>query len=84
MSAESTQHGDRIDTLFVAIGVALVALSAVVLAATMYFSIGLPGVDSVAPGVLGTLVFTLLVAAVYRLTRRFAPGRRSGPRRLGR
>jgi len=84
MSVESTANGGRIDTLFVAIGVALVALSAVVLAATVYFSIGLPGVDSVAPGVIGTAVFTLAIAVVYRLSRRFAPGRRSGPRRLGR
>ena len=75
---------DRINTLFVAIGVGLVALSAVVLGGTLYLSIGLPGVSTAAPALLGTAVFTLMIAVGYWVARRVTPGELYAPRRLGR
>lgn len=62
----------RID-LFEAIGVALVALSAVVLVAVLYVSVGSPSLDIARSPVLATAVFTLAVAAVAGLAQRVAP-----------
>ncbi|ESS08572.1 MAG: hypothetical protein A07HN63_01480 [uncultured archaeon A07HN63] len=80
MPDESTQSRDRIDTLFLAVGVALGGLSAVVLAATLYFTVGLPRIGGGAPALLGTAVFTLFVAVIYQLIRRLTSGRFYSPR----
>lgn len=55
------------DTVFVAIGIGLVALSAVVLGAVLWYMIGLATLQSIAsPFVLGTVVFTAVVAIVFK------------------
>ncbi|MFD1640293.1 hypothetical protein [Halohasta litorea] len=55
------------DTLFKLIGVALVALSAVVLVAVLWYTVGLAALQSIAsPFVLGTVVFTVVVAIVFK------------------
>ena len=57
------------DTLFKLIGVALVALSAVVLVAVLWYTVGLATLQSIAsPFALGTVVFTALVAIVFKKT----------------
>ena len=57
------------DTLFKIIGVALVALSAVVLVAVLWYTVGLATLQSIAsPFALGTVVFTALVAIVFKKT----------------
>jgi len=55
------------DTLFVAIGIGLVALSAVVGLAVMWYTVGLDTLSSIAsPFALGTVVFTAMVALVFK------------------
>ena len=80
MTEESTQNRDRIDTLFVVIGVALGGLSALVLGATLYFTVGLPGIGGGAPALIGTVVFTLSVGVIHRLTPRLTPDRFYSPK----
>ncbi|ERH08155.1 MAG: hypothetical protein J07HN4v3_00521 [Halonotius sp. J07HN4] len=64
------QSTNRMDLLFNAIGIALVGLSVVVLAAILYLSVGLAGVDSLDPAIVGTVVFTAFVGGVVWLTKR--------------
>jgi len=55
------------DTLFKIIGVALVVLSAVVLVAVLWYTVGLATLQSIAsPFALGTVVFTAVVAIVFK------------------
>jgi len=55
------------DTLFKIIGVALVALSAVVLGAVLWYTVGLATLQSIAsPVALGTVVFSAVVAIVFK------------------
>jgi len=55
------------DTLFVAIGIGLVALSTVVGLAVMWYTVGLDTLSSIAsPFALGTVVFTAMVALVFK------------------
>ncbi|MFO7834492.1 MAG: hypothetical protein R6V31_10700 [Halohasta sp.] len=70
-----TQHSDTqaadsgSDTLFVAIGIGLVALSAVVGIAVVWYTVGLASLQSIAsPFALGTVVFTAMVAIVFKTT----------------
>lgn len=57
------------DWLFVAIGIGLVALSAVVLGAVLWYTVGLDTLSSIAsPFALGTVVFTTVVAIVFKKT----------------
>ena len=71
MSEQQSQTPDgRMERLFNAIGIALVGLSAVVLAAILYFSVGITGLDDVNPAIIGTIVFTLIVGGVAWLTKR--------------
>lgn len=59
--------GSGSDTLFKIIGIALVALSAVVLGAVLWYMIGLATLQSIAsPFALGTVVFTTAVAIVFK------------------
>jgi hypothetical protein len=59
------------ELLFNAIGIALVGLSAVVLAAILYVSLGgLSGLDSINPAVFGTVLFSVLVGVAAWLTKR--------------
>jgi|GEM_PF-395317 flagellar basal body-associated protein FliL len=63
--SEAADSGN--DILFVAIGIGLVALSAVVLAAVLWYTVGLATLQSIAsPFVLGTVVFTAVVAIVFK------------------
>jgi len=68
--SDSQSPTNRMDLLFNAIGIALVALSAVVLAAILYLSVGLAGIDSLNPAIVGTVVFTAFVGVVAWLTKR--------------
>jgi hypothetical protein len=61
---------NRMDLLFNAIGIALVGLSAVVLAAILYLSVDPAGIDSLNPAIVGTVVFTASVGGVVWLTKR--------------
>lgn len=61
---------NRMDLLFNAIGIVLVGLSVVVLAAILSLSVGLAGVDSLNPAIVGTVVFTGFVGGVGWLTKR--------------
>ena len=59
------------ELLFNAIGIALVGLSAVVLAAILYVSLGgLSGLDSINLAVFGTVLFSVLVAVAAWFTKR--------------
>jgi len=65
--SDSEAADSGIDTLFVAIGIGLVALSAVVLAAVLWYTVGLATLQSIAsPFALGTVVFTAVVAIVFK------------------
>mgnify|MGYP005849811601 CR=1 FL=1 len=68
--SDSQSPPNRMDLLFNAIAVALVGLSAVVLAAILYLTVGLAGVDSLNPAIVGTVVFTAFVGVVAWLTKR--------------
>ena len=55
------------DILFTAIGIGLVALSAVVGLAVVGYTVGLGALQSIAsPFALGTIVFTAMVAIVFK------------------
>ena len=57
------------DTFFKIVGVALVVLSTVVLGAVLWYTVGLDTLQSIAsPFALGTVVFTALVAIVFKKT----------------
>jgi len=57
------------DTFFRVVGVALVVLSTVVLGAVLWYTVGLETLQSIAsPFALGTIVFTALVAIVFKKT----------------
>ena len=72
------------DTLFTAIGIGLVALSAVVGLAVVGYTVGLGALQSIAsPFALGTVVFTAMVAIVFKkssdvVNRKLAQKGRSG------
>ena len=72
MSNHQSQTPDsRMELLFNAIGIALVGLSAVVLAAILYVSLGgLSGLKSINPAIFGTILFTGLVGVAAWLTKR--------------
>ena len=57
------------DTFFRIVGVALVVLSTAVLGAVLWYTVGLDTLQSIAsPFALGTVVFTALVAIVFKKT----------------
>ena len=59
--------GSRGETVFTLIGIGLLGLSAVVLGVVLVYTIGLNTLGSVAsPFVLGTVVFTIVVAIVLK------------------
>lgn len=71
MTDHQSQTPSRMELLFNAIGIALVGLSAVVLAAILYVSLGgLSGLDSINPAVFGTVLFSVLVGVAAWLTKR--------------
>ena len=68
---QSHTPDSRMELLFNAIGIALVGLSAVVLAAILYVTVGgLSGLDSINPAVVGTVLFSGLVGVAAWLTKR--------------
>lgn len=68
---QSQTPNSRIELLFNAIGIALVGLSAVVLAAILYVSLGgLSGLTSTNPAIFGTILFSGLVGVAAWLTKR--------------
>jgi len=73
MSQSTAPAAGRIDRLFEAIGLVLVALSVVVCGAILYVAAGTPTLGAVRSPLLATAVFTIAVAAVAGLTQRVAP-----------
>lgn len=68
---QSQTPNSRMELLFNAIGIALVGLSAVVLAAILYVSLGgLSGLTSINPAIFGTILFSGLVGVAAWLTKR--------------
>jgi len=68
---QSQTPNSRMELLFNAIGIALVGLSAVVLAAILYVSLGgLSGLTSINPAIFGTILFSGLVGVTAWLTKR--------------
>ena len=68
---QSQTPNSRMELLFNAIGIALVGLSAVVLAAILYVSLGgLSGLTSTNPAIFGTILFSGLVGVTAWLTKR--------------
>jgi hypothetical protein len=69
MTADSDTNaaGSRGETVFTLIGIGLLGLSAVVFGVVLVYTIGLDTLKSVAsPFVLGTVVFTVVVAVVLK------------------
>ena len=68
---QSQTPNSRMELLFNAIGIALVGLSAVVLAAILYVSLGgLSGLTSINPAIFGTILFSGLIGVAAWLTKR--------------
>ena len=68
---QSQTPNGRMELLFNTIGIALVGLSAVVLAAILYVSLGgLSGLADVNPAIFGTILFSVLVGVAGWLTKR--------------
>lgn len=71
---------NRFETLFTAIAVVLVTLSAVLAAAVIWFTVGPAVAGAASPIALGTIVFTITVAVLFKKTADIA-GRKSSSQR---
>ena len=66
--ASHTAGSNRFETVFKILGVALVGLSTVLAAAVVWFTVGPTLAGAVSPFALGTVVFTLAVAILFKKT----------------
>jgi len=66
--ASSADDSNRFETVFKILGGALVGLSALLAAAVVWFTIGPALAGAASPFALGTVVFTLVVAVLFKKT----------------